>query len=90
MWKKLLDWFLERLNEASTYVSIFNFLAMLGVLVKPELQTLITNLCLAIDALVLFFLNENKKSLNELDDLKYRIKTSKGEKGLQRLQDSLL
>lgn len=89
MWKKLLDWLLERLGETSTYVAIFNFLAVIGVIVKPELQTIITNLCLAIDALVLFLLNENKSSVRELADLKESIRLAKGEKDLQRIQNSL-
>lgn len=54
MWKKLLDWILARLNEPTTYVAFFNFLAVIvGINVNLELQTIITNLCLAIDALIL-------------------------------------
>lgn len=88
MWRKLLDWILARLNESTTYVAFFNFLAVIiGINVNPELQTIITNLCLAIDALILFLINEHKKEKQELEYLKERLKYAKGEKDLERLKD---
>lgn len=88
MWRKLLDWILARLNEPTTYVAFFNFLAVIvGINVNPELQTIITNLCLAIDALILFLINEHKKERQELEYLKERLKDARGEKDLERLKN---
>ena len=89
MWKKVLDYFLARLNEASTYVAFFNFLAYIGVVVNPDLKDIIINLCLAIDALVLFFVPENKDKVEELKYLKYRIQMADSEKGLERIKEAI-
>lgn len=88
MWNKFINWLLARLEEMSTYVSIFNFLAVLGIVVRPELQSIITNVCVAIDALVLFLVNENKKSVIELEDLKESIAIA-DDKGLKKIQESV-
>lgn len=89
MWKNFLNWLLARLSETSTYVAIFNFLAVIGVMINPELQTVIINLCLAIDALALFIVNEHKADTKELAELKETIIITKGEKGLERLKERL-
>lgn len=65
VWMNILNWILDKLNEPSTYVAFFNFLAICGVIVKPELADLIKNVCIAVDALVLFLINENRRQLRE-------------------------
>lgn len=87
MWRRLLDYILARLHEVTTYVAFFNFLAYLGVVVNPDLKEIIINLCISIDALVLFFVPEHKNEVEELKNLKSHIFLAKGEKGLQKIKD---
>ena len=61
MFKKLLDYLLERLHEKTTWASIFVLLVTyFGVQVSPELQAEITQAGLGITGIILIALKEKK------------------------------
>lgn len=96
-WKKLIDYILNLLKESTTYLAIFNFLAYLGVTIQPELKTIIQNLCISVDALIVFLVapylrKRFKDSLyidmrNDLESLE--IELSKEKRQSKNLKDKI-
>lgn len=86
-WKKFLTYILNLLKESTTYLAFFNFLACLGVTIQPELKTIIQNLCISVDALIVFLVapylkNRFKNNLyinmrNNLELLEIELSTEK-------------